>query len=72
MKPLNNENCFFSIQAEEDSGMDRMVLAQLTQLYMTVKLECPFYNVSDTRGISTSLTRALTHGKKFFYNINTF
>lgn len=29
---------------EEGSGMDRMVLAQLTQLYMTVKLECPFYN----------------------------
>lgn len=29
---------------EEDSRMDRMVLAQLTQLYMTVKLECPFYD----------------------------
>lgn len=25
--------------------MDRAVLAQLTQLYMTVKLECPFYEV---------------------------
>lgn len=29
---------------EKDSGTDRIVLAQLTQLYMTVKLECPFYN----------------------------
>ncbi|KAI7814163.1 FAST kinase domain-containing protein 3, mitochondrial isoform X2 [Triplophysa rosa] len=29
---------------EENSGMDRLVLAQLTQLYMTVKLECPFYH----------------------------
>ncbi|KAM9775339.1 FAST kinase domain-containing protein 3, mitochondrial [Syngnathus typhle] len=28
---------------EEKNGMDRFVLAQLTQLYMTVKLECPFY-----------------------------
>ncbi|XP_030635026.1 FAST kinase domain-containing protein 3, mitochondrial [Chanos chanos] len=28
---------------EQDTGMDRMVLAQLTQLYMSVKLECPFY-----------------------------
>ncbi len=25
--------------------MDRIVLAQLTQLYMTLKLECPFYEV---------------------------
>nr|XP_057915806.1 FAST kinase domain-containing protein 3, mitochondrial [Doryrhamphus excisus]XP_057915807.1 FAST kinase domain-containing protein 3, mitochondrial [Doryrhamphus excisus] len=28
---------------EEGSGIDRDVLAQLTQLYMTVKLECLFY-----------------------------
>ncbi|XP_026148252.1 FAST kinase domain-containing protein 3, mitochondrial [Mastacembelus armatus] len=28
---------------EQDTDMDRVVLAQLTQLYMTVKLECPFY-----------------------------
>lgn len=28
--------------------MDRLLLAQLTQLYMTVKLECPFYDVNDT------------------------
>lgn len=28
---------------EQGSGMDRYVLAQLTQLYMTMKLECPFY-----------------------------
>ncbi|XP_029385288.1 FAST kinase domain-containing protein 3, mitochondrial [Echeneis naucrates] len=28
---------------EQDKGMDRLVLAQLTQLYMTLKLECPFY-----------------------------
>ncbi|KAF6737669.1 FAST kinase domain-containing protein 3 [Oryzias melastigma] len=27
----------------ETTGLDRAVLAQLTQLYMTVKLECPFY-----------------------------
>lgn len=26
-------------------GIERGVLAQLTQLYMTVKLECPFYEV---------------------------
>lgn len=25
--------------------MDRIVRAQLTQLYMTMKLECPFYEV---------------------------
>ncbi|XP_051757229.1 FAST kinase domain-containing protein 3, mitochondrial [Ctenopharyngodon idella] len=29
---------------EEGSGLDPIVLAQLTQLYMTVKLECPFYD----------------------------
>ena len=29
--------------------MDRLVLAQLTQLYMTVKLECPFYGVNIRR-----------------------
>ncbi|XP_061661993.1 FAST kinase domain-containing protein 3, mitochondrial [Syngnathoides biaculeatus] len=35
---------FFLQQLQEDgNGMDRFVLAQLTQLYMTVKLECPFY-----------------------------
>ncbi|XP_056440371.1 FAST kinase domain-containing protein 3, mitochondrial isoform X2 [Gadus chalcogrammus] len=28
---------------EPGTAMDRLVLAQLTQLYMTVKLECPFY-----------------------------
>uniref|UniRef100_A0A673BNA0 FAST kinase domains 3 n=1 Tax=Sphaeramia orbicularis TaxID=375764 RepID=A0A673BNA0_9TELE len=28
---------------EQDTGMDRYVLSQLTQLYITVKLECPFY-----------------------------
>ncbi|XP_029313912.1 LOW QUALITY PROTEIN: FAST kinase domain-containing protein 3, mitochondrial [Cottoperca gobio] len=27
----------------QDTGMDRLVLAQLTQLNMTLKLECPFY-----------------------------
>ncbi|KAG7231162.1 hypothetical protein INR49_011993 [Caranx melampygus] len=27
----------------EGAGMDRLILAQLTQLYMTVTLECPFY-----------------------------
>ncbi|XP_051576974.1 FAST kinase domain-containing protein 3, mitochondrial-like [Myxocyprinus asiaticus] len=48
--PLNFVSKVFSpyfmqqLQAEEDSGMDRTVLAQLTQLYMTVKLECPFYD----------------------------
>lgn len=25
--------------------MDWVILAQLTQLYMTLKLECPFYEV---------------------------
>lgn len=29
----------------EGSIMDQAVLAQLTQLYMTMKLECPFYQV---------------------------
>ncbi|XP_026219174.1 FAST kinase domain-containing protein 3, mitochondrial [Anabas testudineus] len=28
---------------EQGTGLDPFVLAQLTQLYMTVKLECPFY-----------------------------
>ncbi|XP_072307116.1 FAST kinase domain-containing protein 3, mitochondrial [Eucyclogobius newberryi] len=28
---------------EQGTGVDRYVLAQLTQLYMTMKLECPFY-----------------------------
>ncbi|XP_070784442.1 FAST kinase domain-containing protein 3, mitochondrial [Enoplosus armatus] len=28
---------------EQGTGMDRIILAQLTQLYMTLKLECPFY-----------------------------
>lgn len=28
---------------EQRTGLDRIVLAQLTQLYMTLKLECPFY-----------------------------
>ncbi|KAM9713158.1 FAST kinase domain-containing protein 3, mitochondrial [Menidia menidia] len=28
---------------DNEAGMDRTVLAMLTQLYMTVKLECPFY-----------------------------
>ncbi|XP_056220144.1 FAST kinase domain-containing protein 3, mitochondrial [Seriola aureovittata] len=28
---------------EQGTGMDRLILSQLTQLYMTVKLECPFY-----------------------------
>ncbi|KAJ0044221.1 hypothetical protein NL108_011218, partial [Boleophthalmus pectinirostris] len=27
----------------QGTGIDRYVLAQLTQLYMTMKLECPFY-----------------------------
>jgi hypothetical protein len=31
---------------EPGTAMDRLVLAQLTQLYMTVKLECPFYGVN--------------------------
>ncbi|XP_019942748.2 FAST kinase domain-containing protein 3, mitochondrial [Paralichthys olivaceus] len=28
---------------DQGTGIDRIVLAQLTQLYLTVKLECPFY-----------------------------
>ncbi|KAI4890513.1 hypothetical protein NFI96_011438, partial [Prochilodus magdalenae] len=35
---------YFLQQLQEGSGMDRVMLAQLTQLYMTVKLECPFYD----------------------------
>ncbi|KAI5627979.1 FAST kinase domain-containing protein 3, mitochondrial, partial [Silurus asotus] len=34
---------FFLQQLQEGSVMDQGVLAQLTQLYMTMKLECPFY-----------------------------
>lgn len=30
---------------DQGTGIDRIVLAQLTQLYMTLKLECPFYEV---------------------------
>ncbi|XP_076014331.1 FAST kinase domain-containing protein 3, mitochondrial [Genypterus blacodes] len=33
----------FFLQQLQGEGMDRIILAQLTQLYMTVKLECPFY-----------------------------
>ncbi|MBN3315674.1 FAKD3 protein, partial [Atractosteus spatula] len=37
-------NPYFLQQLEEQgTGLDRVLLAQLTQLYMTVKLECPFY-----------------------------
>lgn len=35
--------CFCPV--EQSMGIDRAALAQLTQLYMTVKLECPFYEV---------------------------
>ncbi|XP_016364011.1 FAST kinase domain-containing protein 3 isoform X4 [Sinocyclocheilus rhinocerous] len=48
--PLNFVSKVFSpyfmqqLQGEEGSGIDHRVLAQLTQLYMTVKLECPFYD----------------------------
>lgn len=40
--------------AEQSTGLDRFVLAQLTQLYMAVKLECPFYEV---RNLKTSQRR---------------
>ncbi|KAJ8010355.1 hypothetical protein DPEC_G00074200 [Dallia pectoralis] len=37
-------NRFFLHELQEQgTGIDRLVLAQLTQLYMTVKLECPSY-----------------------------
>ncbi|XP_077365700.1 FAST kinase domain-containing protein 3, mitochondrial [Festucalex cinctus] len=36
-------NFFLQQLQEEGNGMDRFVLAQLTQLYMTIKLECPSY-----------------------------
>ncbi|XP_073691867.1 FAST kinase domain-containing protein 3, mitochondrial [Garra rufa] len=48
--PLNFVSKVFSpyfmqqLQGENGSGIDHGVLAQLTQLYMTVKLECPFYD----------------------------
>lgn len=38
---------FYFCATEEGAGMDRLILAQLTQLYMTVTLECPFYEVDD-------------------------
>lgn len=31
--------------AGQDAAIDWVVLAQFTQLYMTAKLECPFYKV---------------------------
>ncbi|XP_057680299.1 FAST kinase domain-containing protein 3, mitochondrial [Corythoichthys intestinalis] len=35
---------FFLQQLQEEATVnDRFILAQLTQLYMTIKLECPFY-----------------------------
>ncbi|KAI1889127.1 hypothetical protein AGOR_G00175870 [Albula goreensis] len=38
-------NPYFIQQLQaQGTGIDRIVLAQLTQLYMTVKLECPFYD----------------------------
>lgn len=37
--------CVYLCVAEQGTGLDRFILAQLTQLYMTVKLECPFYEV---------------------------
>lgn len=30
---------------DQGNGIDQIILAQLTQLYMTLKLECPFYEV---------------------------
>lgn len=48
--PLNFVSKVFSsyflqlLQGEEGSGLSHVVLAQLTQLYMSVKLECPFYD----------------------------
>ncbi|XP_023694654.2 FAST kinase domain-containing protein 3, mitochondrial [Paramormyrops kingsleyae] len=37
-------NPYFLQQLQEQgTGIDRIILSQLTQLYMTVKLECPFY-----------------------------
>ncbi|XP_067287130.1 FAST kinase domain-containing protein 3, mitochondrial isoform X2 [Pseudorasbora parva] len=48
--PLNFVSKVFSpyfmqqLQDEEGGGLNPIVLAQLTQLYMTVKLECPFYD----------------------------
>ncbi|XP_077480039.1 FAST kinase domain-containing protein 3, mitochondrial [Stigmatopora argus] len=36
-------NFFLQQLQEEAKGKDRFILAQLTQLYMTVKLECSFY-----------------------------
>ncbi len=38
--------------SEQGTGMDRIVLAQLTQLYMTLKLECPFYEVKYEKHVS--------------------
>lgn len=39
------QNCI----SEHSIGVDRYVFAQLTQLYMTVKLECPFYEVTHAK-----------------------
>lgn len=36
-------NYFLQQLQEQDTRIDRAILAQLTQLYMTMKLECPFY-----------------------------
>ncbi|XP_034023392.1 FAST kinase domain-containing protein 3, mitochondrial isoform X2 [Thalassophryne amazonica] len=34
---------YFLQQLEEETAIDSVILAQLTQLYLTMKLECPFY-----------------------------
>lgn len=40
--------CFCA--SDQDLRIERTVLAQLTQLYMTVKLECPIYEVNTSDG----------------------
>lgn len=44
-KRIDVDVVFYVCGTEQGTGPDRFVLAQLTQLYMTVKLECPFYEV---------------------------
>ncbi|CAJ1082492.1 FAST kinase domain-containing protein 3%2C mitochondrial [Xyrichtys novacula] len=36
-------NFFLQQLQDQGTGMDHYILAQLTQMYMTIKLECPFY-----------------------------
>ena len=49
---------------DQGTGIDRIFLAQLTQLYMTLKLECPFYEVRHVSSYTGFKTRPGQHKNK--------